>query len=228
MCHPNCLGNYEVVPQSESADGRRRIFVLSPAYAGGDRGKLLLHPESKFDLAARLRREGAPLGEAFGFISGLYFRGKLAYAQAFASPPDGIPGAFVITSGYGLLPPETVVTFEQLRQIASVRIDAADARYREPLESACRALDEMAGPFCDFVLLGSIATPKYLEPMEGVFGDRLLFPQEFIGRGDMSRGGLLLRQVRAGEELTYVPLGGLTRHGPRPPKLPRLPRRSAE
>jgi hypothetical protein len=76
-------------------------------------------------------------------------------------------------------------------------------------------------------LLGSIATPKYLEPMVGVFGDRLLFPQEFIGRGDMSRGGLLLRQVRAGEELTYVPLGGLTHHGPRPPKLPRLPRKPA-
>ena len=95
----------------------------------------------------------------------------------------------------------------------------------EPLECACRELDEIAGPDCDFVLLGSIATPKYLEPMVGVFEDRLLFPEEFIGRGDMSRGGLLLRQVRAGEELKYVPLCKLTRHGPRPPKLPRLPRR---
>jgi hypothetical protein len=35
----------------------------------------------------------------------------------------------------------------------------------------------------------------------------------------MSRGGLLLRCARAGEELTYVPVQGAVRHGPRPPKL---------
>lgn len=209
---------------SEDAPARRRIFLLSPANAGGDRGKMLLRPDAKFDLAARLRREGAPLGEAFAFISGLYFRGKLAYAQAFATPPEGIPGAFVITSGYGLIPPETPVSFEQLVRIASVPIDASESRYREPLERSSRSLDQMAGPGCDFVLLGSIATPKYLEPMAGVFGGRLLFPQEFIGRGDMSRGGLLLRCVTARQELTYVPLGKVTRHGPRPPKLPKISR----
>jgi hypothetical protein len=206
----------------ESADKRRRIFFLSPANAGGDRGKLLLRPDARFDLAARLRREGVALGEAFAFISGLYFRGKLAYAQAFAVPPEGIPGSFVITSGYGLVPPETRVSFDHLVQIASVPIDAGESRYREPLERSCRALDEMAGPDCEFVLLGSIATPKYLEPMVGVFGDRLLFPEVFVGRGDMSRGGLLLRCVRGGQELEYTPLGNLTRHGPRPPKLPKL------
>ena len=201
---------------------RRRVFLLSPANAGGDRGKLLLRPNAKFELAQRLRREGVPLGEAFAFISGLYFRGKMAYAKAFATPPEGIPGAFVITSGYGLVPPETPVSFDELRRIATIPVEATDARYREPLEKACRALDEMAGTTCDFVLLGSIATQKYLEPMFAVFGDRLLFPEEFIGRGDMSRGGLLLRSVQAGQELRYVPLGNLTRHGPRPPKLPRL------
>ncbi len=203
---------------------RGRIFLLSPANAAGERARLLLRPEADFPLAVRLRREGLSIGEAFAFMSGLYFRGKLAYAQAFAAPPEDIPGAFVITSGYGLVPPETVLTLEQLRQIASIPIDAADSRYRQPLERACRTLDEMAGPDCDFVLLGSVATLKYLEPMFGVFGSRLLFPVEFVGRGDMSRGGLLLRCVRAGLELTYVPLGNLTRHGPRPPKLPRLPR----
>jgi len=208
----------------ESAEGRRRIFFLSPANAGGDRGKLLLRADAKFDLAMRLRREGVTLGEAFAFISGLYFRGKLAYGQAFALPPEGLPGSFVITSGYGLVPPETCVTFEQLQQIASVPVDASEARYRDPLERSCRALDEMAGPECDFVLLGSIATSKYLDPMVGVFGDRLLFPELFIGRGDMSRGGLMLRCVRAREELAYTPLGKLTRHGPRPPKLPKISR----
>lgn len=203
---------------------RRRIFLLSPANSGGLRAKLLLQPAAQFDLAKRLRGEAASLGEAFAFISGLYFRGKLAYAATFAAPPAGIPGSFVITSGYGLLPPETVVTVDHLRQIASVPIEAADPRYREPLEKGCRTLDEIAGPECDFVLLGSVATVKYLEPIFGVFGHRLLFPEEFVGRGDMSRGGLMLRCARAGVPLTYAPLGNLTRHGPRPPKLPKLSR----
>ena len=203
---------------------RRRIFLLSPANSSGLRAKLLLRPAAQFDLASRLRSEGAPLGEAFAFISGLYFRGKLAYAAAFSAPPAGMPGCFVITSGYGLVPPETVITVEDLRQIASVPIDAADTRYREPLEKACRTLDEVAGPECDFVLLGSVATLKYLEPMFGIFGHRLLFPEEFVGRGDMSRGGLMLRCARAGIQLTYAPVGNLTRHGPRPPKLPKLSR----
>ncbi len=208
----------------DPATGRYRIFLLSPANAGGDRARMLLRPGANFDLAIRLRSEGVSLGEAFAFISGLYFRGKLAYSQAFGAPPEGIPGAFVITSGHGLVPPETVLTLEQFQTIASIPIDAADARYREPLERSCRTLNEIAGPECDFVLLGSIATLKYLEPMFAVFGGRLLFPQEFIGRGDMSRGGLMLRCARAGIQLTYAPLGSLTRHGPRPPKLPKLPR----
>jgi hypothetical protein len=203
---------------------RHRIFFLSPAYAGGERARLLVRPNANFDLAVRLRREGVPLGELFAFLSGLYFRGKLAYAQAFAAPPEGIPGAFIITSGYGLALPETVITLDQFQQIASIPIHAGDPRYREPLERACRTLDEIAGPNCDFVLLGSIATLKYLSPMFGVFGHRLLFPEEFIGRGDMSRGGLMLRCSRAGAPLAYVPLGNLTRHGPRPPKLPKIPR----
>ena len=203
---------------------RHRIFLLSPANAGGTRAGLLMRPAASFDLAVRLRKRGVPLGEAFAFMSGLYFRGKLAYAECFAAPPEGIPGSFVITSGLGLVPPETVVTVEHLQQIATIPIDAADARYREPLERACRTLDELAGPACDFVLLGSVATLKYLEPMFGVFGHRLLFPVEFIGRGDMSRGGLMLRCVQAGAPLTYAPIGNLTRHGPRPPKLPRLAR----
>jgi len=203
---------------------RQRIFLLSPAKAGGDRAKMLLRPGANFDLAVRLRREGIPLGEAFAFISGLYFRGKLAYARAFAAPPQGISGSFVITSGRGLVAPDTVITLEEFQRIESIPIDANESRYREPLELGCRALDEIAGPECDFVLLGSVATGKYLEPMFRVFGHRLLFPAEFIGRGDMSRGGLLLRSVRDRVELTYSPLGNLTRHGPRPPKLPKLSR----
>jgi hypothetical protein len=209
---------------AERPPERRRIFLLSPANCGGPRAQMLLRPEARFDLATRLRTKGVSLGEAFAFISGLYFRGKLAYAEAFAAPPAGVPGSFVITSGYGLAPPDTVITSSDLRRIASIGIDPAEARYREPLEKACRALDEMAGADCEFVLLGSVATVKYLEPMFGIFGNRLLFPEEFAGRGDMSRGGLMLRSVRAGVPLHYTPLGNVTRHGPRPPKLPKLSR----
>jgi hypothetical protein len=179
----------------------------------------LARPEAEFDLAVRLREGAATLGETFAFISGLYFRGKLSYAQAFADPPRGIPGAFVITAAQGLVPPETRITAGRLQQIASVSIDVADPRYRLPLERDCRALAEIAGENCDFVLLGSVATSKYVEPIFGILGHRLLFPQEFIGRGDMSRGGLMLRSARAGLPLTHVPVGRLTRHGVRPPKL---------
>lgn len=201
---------------------RPRIFLLSPANAGGERAAMLFREGASFDLALRLRGDGATIGETFAFISGLYFRGKVAYSQAFAAAPPELPGAFVITSGMGLMPPETVITLEHLRQIASVPIDADDWRYREPLERHCRTLLELAGPECEFILLGSVATVKYLSPMVGVFGERLLFPAEFVGRGDMSRGGLMLRCARSGEELRYEPVGVATRHGKRPPRLPKI------
>ena len=201
-----------------------RIFLLSPANPSGVRGRLLAESRTEFELAVRLRHGTATLGETFAFISGLYFRGKLSYSQAFAAPPRGVPGAFVITAARGLLPPETPITLEDLKHLASVPIDIDDPRYRLPLERDCRVLNEDAGQNCEFILLGSIATLKYLEPMFGVFGHRLLFPEEFIGRGDMSRGGLMLRCVGAGTQLTYAPLGSLTRHGARPPKLSRLTR----
>jgi hypothetical protein len=198
-----------------------RIFLLSPANLHGQRGLLLARPEAAFDLALRLRCGRATLGETFAFVSGLYFRGKIAYAEAFAAPPEGIPGAFVIAAGLGLVPPETPISVAHLNEIASVPIDAGNARYRGPLERDCRTLYEIAGGDCDFILLGSVATVKYLEPMSAIFGERLLFPREFIGRGDMSRGGLMLRCARAGMELTYDPVGAATRHGPRPARLTR-------
>jgi hypothetical protein len=188
---------------------------------------MVLSERAQFDLAARLKGNGAPVGEVFSFISGLYFRGKLAYALAFASPPEGVPGSFIITAGRGLLPPETPITLGELREIAAVPIDSADPRYRAPLERDARILADAIGPECEVVLLGSVATSKYLDVLSGVFGHRLLFPAEFTGRGDMSRGGLMLRCARAHVELSYEPLGRITRHGPRPPKLPRgKPRQS--
>jgi DNA polymerase (family 10) len=65
-----------------------RVFLLSPAYCGGVRAGLVFDDRARFDLARQVRAApGAPLGEVFSFLSGLYFRGKLAYAEAFARPP---------------------------------------------------------------------------------------------------------------------------------------------
>jgi hypothetical protein len=161
------------------------------------------------------------LGEIFSFISGLYFRGKLAYARAFAQPPRGVPGALVITAGRGLLPPETIVTLAELREIAEVPVEPGDTRYRGPLEGDTRRLLERAGAACEVVLLGSIVTPKYVEPLPGIFGERLVFPSEFVGRGDMSRGGLMLRCARERKELRYEGISAANLHGPRPAKLPK-------
>ena len=209
----------------EQASVPRRIFLLSPVNAAGVRAKMIVSEKAKFRLAVQLREQGLPLGEVFSFISGLYFRGKMAYANAFGAASSITPGTYVIVAGRGLIPPHTIVTQEDLRKLSTVPIDHRDARFRDPLERDARALNGIVGPNCEVVLLGSIATPKYVEPLLGVFGVRLLFPSEFVGRGDMSRGGLMLRCARESVQLTYVPVASAQRHGPRPPKLPKPPRR---
>lgn len=196
-----------------------RIFLLSPANAAGERAKMLLNDRAQFDLAVKLRIEGASLGEVYAFMSGLYFRGKIAYSTAFATPPLGTPGALVIVPGRGLVPPDATVTVEDLREIATVPIDLDNPLYRSPLDRDSRNIDQSAGPDCHYVLLGSLATPKYTEPLLKIFGERLLFPAEFVGRGDMSRGGLMLRRAHDRIELDYIPAHNATLHGSRPPKL---------
>jgi hypothetical protein len=198
----------------------RRIFLLSPANASGIRARLILREEAIFPLALKLRDGRLSLGEAFSFISGLYFRGKLVYARAFAQPPPNTAGTLVITACGGLLAPETLLTREALRTISSAPVTLSELRYRIPLERDARLLADQIGNRCEVVLLGSIATPKYVEPLLTIFRERLLFPAEFAGRGDMSRGGLMLRCARSGEQLTYVPVATAKRHGARPPKLP--------
>jgi hypothetical protein len=200
----------------------RPIFLLSPAWCGGRRAALLLRPESALPLALRLRQGVLPLGEAFTFMSGLYFRGKLAYARAFASDRRG-GGAFVITPTRGLQTPETPVGADLLREFAAVDVDAGDPRYRAPLEHDLRTLAATLDAGTPVVLLGSIATGKYVDVLSAHLAPRLWFPSSFIGRGDMSRGGLLLRAARAGAELEYVVLDpSAPRRGPRPARLERI------
>ncbi|OFW07986.1 MAG: hypothetical protein A3H96_24445 [Acidobacteria bacterium RIFCSPLOWO2_02_FULL_67_36] len=185
---------------------------------------MVLSARARFDLAVRLQQGQVAIGEVFAFISGLYFKGKLAYAREFAKPPEpgtglAASGALVITPTAGLRAVETPVTNDALRKFAAVDIAVGDPRYRTPLVASARAIREEITGECEVVLLGSIASAKYVEILLEIFGERLLFPIDFVGRGDMSRGGLLLRSVRSGEELPYVPVQGAVRHGPRPPKL---------
>jgi hypothetical protein len=204
-----------VIPPApdDIAGSRPRVFLLSPAHCGGERAGLLFSPRASFDLARRLREPGgATLGEVFSFLSGLYFRGKLAYAARF-----GVP--LVITTNAGLRPADDRVTLSSLRSAARVDVHAANPRYRRPLLATARAVADTLGADADVTLLGSIASDKYVGVLLDVFGERLTFPAAFVGRGDMSRGGLLLRSVREGVELDYVPVAGAVRHGPRPPRL---------
>jgi hypothetical protein len=205
-----------------------RIFLLSPANCGGRRAKQAMSPNATFALAAALRSaDGAPLGEFFSFISGLYFRGKLTYAVRFAQPADPANpivggGVHIITPNAGLRSPDTLVTHAAIRAFARGDIDADNKTYRGPLEAGARTLLAEIGTDCDVVLLGSVASPKYVSVLTAIFGERLLFPIDFVGRGDMSRGGLLLRHAHEGAELAYVPVLGANLHGARPPKLPPL------
>jgi len=199
-----------------------RVFVLSPAFCGGKRAQMVMSERAQFTLATELRNGGASLGDLFSFMSGLYFRGKLAYASKFANPPPTVPGALVVTPGRGLRPPQDILTLRELQEIAQVEVDESNPAYTEPLTRDARLIAESMSPDCQVVLLGSIATSKYLGILGVAFGKRLRFPIDFVGRGDMSRGGLLLRRVSEGQELEYVDLENTVRHGSRPPKLPPL------
>ena len=198
-----------------------RYFLLSPAYCGGRRAKILLRPDSPLPIAVRLRAGALTLGEAFSFMSGLYFRGKLAYAAAFgAREPGGDHRTFVITPTRGLVLPATTVTAGDLIEFAGVDVSAGDDRYRGPLDRDLTAFVTRLPADAQVVLLGSIATGKYVDVLASRLGLRLFYPPAFIGRGDMSRGGLLLRQAAAGVELEYAVLDPTApRHGARPPKL---------
>jgi hypothetical protein len=197
-----------------------RVFLLSPAYAGGRRAQMIMSERAQFDLAVRLRGDRPPsLGEVFAFLSGLYFRGKLAYANAFAPPRRRRSSVLVITPTRGLLPAAMPIGLADLREFAEVDIHEDDPRYRGPLERDVKLLAAKLPAQSEIVLLGSIATAKYVDVLLEHFGQRLCFPGDFVGRGDMSRGGLLLRCAVDGCELSYTSVAGAVRKGKRPPKL---------
>jgi hypothetical protein len=232
-------------------DGRAKLFLLSPASANGVRALQLASPRASFAAAHRLRSaDGLPIGEAFSFLSALYFRGKMAYARRFAiairpaaaapepalaavasgpvaAAPERLAAAvpepaadggsiLVIAPGFGLVPPDWPLTAARLRKLARTPVDPGRRAYSGPLRRDARELRERLPARGIVVLLGSIATGKYLDLLAPIFGDRLLFPRAFVGAGDMRRGSLLLRAARLGEELEYAGLES-PRRTPRPP-----------
>ncbi len=197
-----------------------RIFLLSPAYAGGERARMILSDGAQFELARKLRgKSGAPIADVFTFLSGLYFRGKIAYATTFARPARGMPGVFVITPTRGLVDARTRIHLDDLREFATINIHETDSRYRAPIERDSRRLAKRLPPRSEIILLGSIATGKYVDVLLANFRGRLRFPAEFVGRGDMSRGGLMLRCAVDRQELSYIAVAGAILNGRRPPKL---------
>lgn len=185
-----------------------KLFLISPANLSGLRAKQLTSPRAKFGLALRYQEGGAPIGDAFAFMSSLYFRGKLAYARAFAvpSPVIGGDGIFIITSGYGLVPPDWLLTEERFKRMKTIDIDAKIRRFTKPLKEHADLINRALEPDAQVVLLGSVATGKYVDVLRPILGDRLRFPKHFAGLGDMARGGLMLRAARMGKELEYTTL----------------------
>ncbi len=159
------------------------------------------------------------MGEVFSFVSGLYFRGKAVYSATFARPPEPDISALVISAGYGLIPVAEAITAERLRRWADVEISDRNPDFTEPLIRDAEALERAYGATTRFVLLGSVASDKYVRPLTRVFGDHLLFPTDFVGRGDMSRGALMLRAARAAVELSYEPVETAVRRGRRAPRI---------
>jgi hypothetical protein len=195
----------------------KTVFLLSPAYCGGRRAGILLNPASEAATARELRAGRLTLGRAFAFMSGLYFRGKLTYAERFGDP-------LVITPTRGLQAPSLPFNLKLLREFAVGDVSLDNPEYRTALEkdakSLVRRISKEHGKGGQVVLLGSVASGKYVDVLLPILGDRLRYPIAFIGRGDMSRGGLLLRSAASGEELEYQVLtAGVRPRGPRPPKL---------
>jgi hypothetical protein len=203
-----------------------KIFLLSPANTSGLRAKQLVSPRAQFPTALRYRSdEGVMIGEAFAFMSALYFRGKIGYALHFAQPSPilGGFGVYVIAPGFGLVPPDWKLTPERMKTMSKTPVDLKVRAYRKPLEAEAKAIASALESEAQVVLLGSVATGKYVDVLLPIFGPRLRFPAAFAGLGDMSRGGLMLRAVRENNELEYTTLDA-PRH--RPPggsgKMPKL------
>src|SRR5262249_31956506 len=99
-----------------SSPAGSRVFLLSPANCSGKRATMLLNPGATFALALELRAGRLSLGDAFAFMSGLYFRGKLTYARRFADAGAVSGRVLVITPTRGLQDPSAKVSAALLKE----------------------------------------------------------------------------------------------------------------
>lgn len=192
---------------------RPRIFLLSPATAHGARARGLIAPEPRSPTARQLASAGMRLGDVFTYLSGLYFNGKLTYARRYATPPASLggEGIYIITMTDGILTPDHRVCVDDLRRYAAAERQTDEGRHA--FEVSARALAMTIGPRCDVVFMGSVASGKYTDIIEPAFGERLLFPLELVGRGQLSRGALLFRCVKEDRELEYALMSELVDRG---------------
>jgi hypothetical protein len=179
-----------------------KVFLLSPANASGTRAKQLMSPRAQFPTAQRFRAGEVMIAEAFAFMSALYFRGKIAYALHFG----GVENSYIIAPGFGLVPPTWTLDEARMKKMSQTDVDVKNRTYVKTLRDTANKLAGNIDDDAEVVLLGSVASGKYVDILLPIFGDRLRFPHAFAGLGDMSRGGLMLRAVRANRELEYVRL----------------------
>lgn len=187
-----------------------KVFLLSPASTSGLRAKQLMSPRAQFPTALRFQAGEVMIAEAFAFMSALYFRGKIAYALHFG----GAENSYVIAPGFGLVPPTWTLDEARMKKMSRTDVDVKDRTYVKTLRDTATKLAETIEEETEVVLLGSVASGKYVDILLPIFGDRLRFPHAFAGLGDMSRGGLMLRAVRANRELEYVTLDKPRHRGP--------------
>jgi hypothetical protein len=173
---------------------KKKIFLLSPANASGKRAGYLTSGKSSLSTEFR-STEGCALSEAYAFMSSLYFRGKLAYSQKYGDQ------SFIITPGFGLVSLDWKLTASRFSQIRETQVSAKSPVYVDPFR---RDAEKIAALDSQIILLGSIATGKYLDVLKPIFGSNLFYPEKFKSLGDMSRGAMMLNSCREGVELDYV------------------------
>src|SRR3954470_16973395 len=192
-CAPRWQARAPPVSSGDYVSGRAR-----PAFTGGSNDWRDIH---------------VPVGPVFP--------GQVSLRRSVRAAPGGARIRSVRDHAEsGLLIPSVRITLDELADLAKTDIGASAEEFRNPLQRDAKALAQALGTRGEPVLLGSIATPKYVDVLLSAFPQELLFPTEFVGRGDMSRGGLMLRALDAHRELAYVAVRGAIRRGARPPKLP--------
>ena len=153
----------------------------------------------------------------------------MTYAERFGRPPPGLSGGLVISPVEGLRFLHEPVTLERLRGWADVPIDAANPRFTRPLVRArrrSRAGPRRAAPAsCCWAAWPPTNTSS---PCPRSSATTCCSRRTSSAAGDMSRGALLLRAARAGQELAYAPVEGARRHGPRAPRLAQRARPGGE